>query len=471
MAKGARKLKSVPTSSQSELRADDFANLFTGLGTSEDARTKSRPVGTILSYGEEELLWQCDALAARIIEKPSDDMVRAWFELNIENSDDAELVMAKLDELEAQRAFYDARCQERAHGGGAVYIKVDDGQAESEPLNEKGIRSIEYLTVLSMEELEGTNYVKDIGRGYGRPALWRLRNHYREGTAEVLIHESRLILFEGIQTSRKGIESRNGWGHSVLSRCYSAVRDFDTGYSGAAALMPAFLQDVWGIKDLARLASMPDGLEILKKRIKGVMISRSMLKSTVIDADNETFERTAVQVTGLPDLLDRFANRLAAAARMPVTLLMGQAPAGLNATGESDVRWYYDEISSEQEQRLRPKLNRLIKLLLLAKDGPTKGAEPENWTIAFRPLWQPTLKETIETRKIQSEIDVKYVDAGVLMPEEVAVSAYGGDDYSFERKLDLKARAAMAEIEETEEPEELEKEPEGVEGDGGKSDV
>ena len=52
---------------------------------------------------------------------------------------------------------------------------------------------------------------------------------------------------------------------------------------------------------------------------------------------------------------------------------MGQAPAGLNATGDSEIRWFYDRVAARQRRELQPALKRLVKLLFLSKRGPTKG--------------------------------------------------------------------------------------------------
>jgi hypothetical protein len=80
--------------------------------------------------------------------------------------------------------------------------------------------------------------------------------------------------------------------------------------------------------------------------------ARSVLGAYLIDADGETFERKATPIEGLSDLLEQFALRLAAAIEVPVSLLMGQAPAGLNATGDTDVRWLYSRVKSRQNTEL-----------------------------------------------------------------------------------------------------------------------
>ena len=48
-------------------------------------------------------------------------------------------------------------------------------------------------------------------------------------------------------------------------------------------------------------------------------------------------------LTGVTEVMDRMINMVAAVSGIPVTVLMGQAPAGLNATtSESDIRSWYD---------------------------------------------------------------------------------------------------------------------------------
>jgi len=74
---------------------------------------------------------------------------------------------------------------------------------------------------------------------------------------------------------------------------------------------------------------------------------------------------------------------VAAAARMPVTKLLGQSPGGMNATGESDLRNYYDMISGRQETGLRAALEPLDRLLM-AHAGVSVAPHAYDWN----PLYQ-----------------------------------------------------------------------------------
>lgn len=156
-----------------------------------------------------------------------------------------------------------------------------------------------------------------------------------------------------------------------------------------------------------------------------------------MDAEKERFEYVARSLAGMPETLDRLALRLSAGTGIPVTLLMGQSPAGLNATGASDIRLWYDNVRSQQNQYLTPRIGRVVRLAFLAKDGPTQGKEPEDWSISWRPLWQPTEKEQAETRYLTMQTDVGYIDRGVLSPRKVAESRFGGDRWSMETTIDI----------------------------------
>ena len=53
-----------------------------------------------------------------------------------------------------------------------------------------------------------------------------------------------------------------------------------------------------------------------------------------------------------------------------MTRLLGQRSSGLSATGESDTRNYDDMIAACQELDLRPRLEQLDRIMLLAAFGP-----------------------------------------------------------------------------------------------------
>jgi len=188
--------------------------------------------------------------------------------------------------------------------------------------------------------------------------------------------------------------------------------------------------------------------DVLQTRMQLVDMSRSVARALLLDAEGgEEFERTSSNFTDAQNMLDKFMLRLASAAEMPVTILMGRSPAGENATGESDFRAWYDTIRTAQENDLEPRLSRLVTLLMLSKDGPTGGIVPETWEIRFDPLWQATPEEQATIEKITAEKDKIYLETGVLLPEEVALSRFRSEGWNAETQIDRNVRETLLEIE------------------------
>lgn len=166
-------------------------------------------------------------------------------------------------------------------------------------------------------------------------------------------------------------------------------------------------------------------------------MSRSVSRSILLDAEDEDFRRDSYSFTGIPEILEKMMLRLASAARIPVCLLMGQAPAGMNATGESDTRFFYDQVRAEQEA-LKSKLEHLIKIIV--------GDENARIKIDFPALWQMTDREKAELRRMEAETDRIYLQEGVLLPEEVAIKRFGKDEFA----IDINERTELAHSERVE---------------------
>jgi hypothetical protein len=123
---------------------------------------------------------------------------------------------------------------------------------------------------------------------------------------------------------------------------------------------------------------------------------------------------------------------------MPVTILFGRSPAGMNATGDSDWQHFYDTIASEQKNTLEPALVRLYRLICLAKDGPTLGIEPDDIEIHFHALKEPTDLEQAQLELVVAQKDQIYFTIGSLQAEQIALSRWRGGDFSMTTEIDVK---------------------------------
>lgn len=356
-----------------------------------------------------------------------------------------------LEFLEAQTKVYESLVWSKVFGGSLLFMGINDGGGDNpmsmaRPLNEENIISFDFLSVFDRWDVDVYTWYRDPRHPkFGLPETYRIRQTASAGGTDSslagdIVHESRCIRFDGTMVNRRRRNRNTGWSDSIFIKLADTIRDFATAYGGVGVLLQDFSQSVFKMKGLYE-SLIGDGEDVVKKRIQIMDMSKSMVRAVMIDADGEEFENSGRAVSGLSDLLDRFALRLSAATRIPVCLLMGQSPAGLQATGASDIRFFYDWIKSQQEKILRPRLNRLLSLIFKAKNGPTRGKIPKNWSLSFNTLWQSSETETATLRLQVAQTDQLYIENGVLTADEVSKSRFGGDRYSTETVLDESSRS------------------------------
>lgn len=412
-----------------KVQADAWSNVITRLGTAYDKRTLHSFASKVMTYEECEQLWRGSDLGARIIERPVDEMIRQGWDISVPNDKATQdAIAAQLEDLQVAERLREALYYARAYGGGAVLVGADDGALDlSKPLGR--VRAIRYLTALTPREIVAADYYTDPREGrYGQPQTYQLVGDVVTGSTAIRVHESRLLVFPGNVTSRVMVRQNQGWGDSIFVRVADVLRDFDVVWDSAAVLMNDFSQAVFKIKGLAEIIGS-DAEDSLVTRMRLIDMMRSTVRAVLIDAD-ESFSREQTPMAGLPEVLEKFMFRLAAASEMPVSMLFGQAPAGLNATGDADIRFYYDHLKNRQDRTLRPPLERLIRMVMQA-DG---GTEPEMWGVTFRPLWQLTDPEQANMHIAQANADQVYLNGGVLSPKEIRESRFG-NGYSVQTVL------------------------------------
>jgi uncharacterized protein len=350
-------------------------------------------------------------------------------------------VRAKLADLGAHEVFLSAAVWGQTFGGGLVLIGAADGRESAQPLDEKNLRSIEWLRVVPRHRVSIRAVYSDPRRPkYGEPAIYEVREIAAGlGAQTQRFHESRVIRFPGPLTDEDAKARNQGWDQSILDVVIAALRKHDGMWDDVGAMTHDASQGVWKIKDLARAATTGLG-DAIQARFRLADQARSMFRSLLLDADKEDFQYVHRNFAGISDLLGQSAIRTAGAAQMPVTVLMGQSPAGLNATGESDLELWYGRARAYQTDVIVSRLECLIRLVLLSKDGPTRGIEPETWAVEMRDVRSLTPMQRAELRARQAQVDTAMIAAKVLTPEEVAISRYTSEGWSDATQIDVRWR-------------------------------
>lgn len=451
-----------------DIKEDSWKSLTMSLGDlALDKRMSSNiALEEILTQGQMEMLYRGDYLARKIIDLPVREMVREWikFEQTVE-PETATKTMDELFRLKTPQFFKKALKWSRLYGAGALIMVIEDNREPWEPVDLNNIKTIRGLFDLNRFQIWASTFVNDTeDPNFGEPETYQIITLSRSfglsgiGKPSVqvvpgsIFHRDRVLIFDGMDLPQFLRDANNGWGDSVFQTLYNPLRNYHLGQDGSASLIADFAQAVVKIKQLhAQLASDKD--EAVRKRLQFMALTRSMLNAWVLDADGEEFDRKPTPLTGLTDVMKRHEQALIAGSEMPHTVLFGESPSGLGATGKSEQDDFDDYIAALQEEKMTVPLDWLIKLIFLSKDGPTEGKEPEEWGYDYNSLSQLNDEEVSKTRLNTAKSDEIYIGTGVLDANEVAESRFGGPEYSMETNLNVELREEMESEEEVEEPE------------------
>jgi len=408
----------------SKTRIDGLVNFLSGLGSKKD-RTQNTHYsgGIVLDRQTLDDMYRHNGFAKKIVDIPAKEMTRQW--ITIEN-DDENIGLQKLDALGAKTIFRDALKWGRLFGGALIVMGIDDGGALEQPVREAAIRDVTFLRVYDRHQISWqTADISDDPNSeyYGLPEFYTISAY--NTAKQFRVHASRVLRHGGIGISERSRAQNDGWGDSVLQAIYDELRDYGIIKSSSVNIVQDFVQTLLQIDNLSEMLSTKDGEDVVRKRLDLIDMSRSVLNTILLDGE-EQYTKQSSTVTGLDKLIEQFALALSGVTGIPVTKLFGQAPAGLNASGDNDVRNFYDDIKSSQEEELLPMLQRLHYLIMKSLNGGYKGQVNAEANIEFVPLWQMTDQQDADWKYKIAQTDEIYVRNGVANPEEIAVSRFSG---------------------------------------------
>jgi len=393
-------------------------NLAASLGAGKDKAAYDSFVLFDLDRGQIEAMYRGDWLARKVVDIVPYDMVREWREWSGHREDVAR-VEATERRLGLRKALQRALVLGRLYGGGAIIIGTGetDPAALARPLDPETLPrgGLKFLHAVSRWQLAAPAIDRDpLSPWFGEAVAYDVVAPER---GALRLHPSRVVRFLGNAWPDPSLGA-SVWSDSVLLALYDAVHAVALTTAGATSLMHEAKVDVVTVPNLSEHLSSADTTAQLSARFAYAAAMKS-INNLLLLGDGETWARQRVDFAGLPEMVRTFLQVAAGAADIPVTRLLGQSPAGLSATGDSDTRNYYDMISARQEIDLRPQLERLDRLILRSE-----GIDPAALTFEFRPLWQldATTKATVALSKAQAT----QIYAGLeLWPADVTARLVG----------------------------------------------
>lgn len=397
---------------------DGIENAFLGYGTSRDKLGYGAfTMSTRLDDAELFALYYSDDIAAKIVNKKPSEMLRRGYKfVSKKNPKGAELLQKKAETAPIQLGRKILRGSQwgRLWGGAVAVMGANDSADLTKPLDPLRARDVKFLNVVDRRYVAVLSWQEDPNLpGFGEPAVYNIGGIGLVPVKQV--HASRLIRFVGVEeTDPVTVRQLAGWTHSALQRPYDVVRDFATAFKSVNHLLSDASQGVWKIQNLIEMLGA--NRDELMTRLVFSDMTRSAGRAIMLDAETEDYQRVPTSFAGISDVLDHVIQRLSSASDLPTTLLMGRSPAGMNATGESDFRAWYDVLETERTDNMKPHFIQAGNVL--------SQGQIEDLDVEFPPLWQATAQEKATTEKAIADTDKVYFDMG--LPYESILKARFG---------------------------------------------
>lgn len=348
-------------------------------------------------------------------ERLADECIRMWGKVSSsgEASDQVKAdIESELKRMDVKQVIRQMVIHDQAFGGAHVYFKLKgDEEFVDTPLVYKpytvrknsfeGLRVVEPYWVTP-------NYYNSIdpsAADFYKPSSWfmigkevhatRLQTIISRPVPDML---KPTYSFRGVSMSQLAMPYIDNW-----LRTRQSVSDTIKQFSVSGVLM-----------DLQQ--SLLPGAQLgLRDRAELINIYRDNRNLLLLDKATEEFFQVNTPLSGLDALQAQAQEQMSAVCHIPLVVLLGITPTGLNASSEGEIRVFYDFVKGYQQNTLTSIMMNVIRLIQLSKFGAID--EDIAWT--WEPLHELTSLEQSELRKNDSETDERYVALGVVAPETV----------------------------------------------------
>lgn len=393
---------------------DGFDSFAAKLGQGQDnmlARSGYAP-GNYLTKNQVELddMYRTAWVVGRMVEVVAEDMIRGGVTLSGLDSGDTSKMERAMRGRGVPGRLTDAIKWGRLYGGALAVILID-GHDLATPLEMDDIQqgSFRGLHVLDRHQVtpSNTDLISDLGPMLGYPAYYTLNTPPLNGNH---VHHSRVIRSVGVNLPYRQRIAEQHWGASVVERVFERILALDSATLGAANLFYKSFLRVLRVKDY-RLALSNGGKSetAVVKMFENIRRMQTNEGLTVIDKEDE-FGTHGWSFGGVYDGLQAFSEQISGASGIPLVRLLGQSPKGFSG-GDSDLRGYYDNMATQQEDDLRSPHNTLYNVQSRSLWGRPL---PEDFNFSYRYLWVPTDLEKSQIATADAQNVAGLYTAGVI---------------------------------------------------------
>lgn len=358
-----------------------------------------------------EISWE----ARKIVRIPIEDALRKPWEVNGLPEEMETKLRKKLDDLQFARVLQRSLMMERLLGGCLTFFGLGGEKDEPEKKHDlkKGV-PLYWANAIPISRIARLSWDTDpLSDQYMRPNSFLINGQN--------VHVSRCLVWDGdplydpydfaLTNFRSNLA---GFGPSVLTPIWDDIVRTTGTRQAAYQMIQTNNALVIAMKGLQDLMSTTPGQSTVQKA-KDVADMMSVYRAAIIDADvYQDMKNMPASFGSVPELLITYLQVLSAASDIPATRFLGQAPGGLNATGESDLENYYNVIDSMQHNRIVPQLKRVYDFLGYWMFPGEWDKVRDGLEIEFPPMWNASEKEEADTSTVWLDNLIKLSDAGKL---------------------------------------------------------
>lgn len=374
-----------------------------------------------VQYQEMTNLYRTNWLVGKIIDVPATDMVKVGYRIITQlNPDLLDKISAAERRMGLREKLIDGITWGRLYGG-AVGIMMVKGHENilDRPLDYTDVALGAFKGMIVVDRWNSvtpsTDRVNDISSpDFGLPEYYDVL--INEGTA-CRVHCSRIVRFTGKKLPYIEAVGNQFWGMSEVERIEEEVKKYNNVGWNIASL--TFLANLRTLKIEGLGENVGIGGERAQNKLYDKISAINQLMNNnglQVLSEKDDYQQYQYNFGGLPEVYDRFMMDLAGAANIPVTKFFGRSPAGMNATGESDMQNYAEYISGQQEYVLRPALNKILPLLFVSE----LGAIPDDLHFEFNSVIAASESEKEDMASKRTSTVTSAMNAG-LITDEIAL--------------------------------------------------
>ena len=379
------------------------------------------PITSFVGYGVLQQIAQ-QGLIRACIQTVSDDLSRKW--IKIDGCDDPqklEIIENELKKLHIKDLFHKAVTTTGYMGGAFIFIDtgeddltlplaINDLSAELKEGSKVKFVVVDPVNVSPIEY----NCIDPLRDDYMQPRMWQVLGKR--------VHASRLLSFIENQPPMLLKPNYNFLGIPQAQILWDYVMHFNQTRASTARLLEKISLLVVQT-DMDAVLSDEHGIELFDAKMEFLERYRNNDSVFVCDKESEGVMNVQTTIAGCTDVVRQSLELIACINRTPAVKLLGISPSGFNATGESDLKNYYDYISSKQEL-YREQIQTIINVIQLCEFGNIDPAI----TFKFEPLNEENKASQAMTAQTKIGALTQLVDRQAMSAEELRTAVREDED-------------------------------------------